>query len=309
MATQIPISGLGSLAVPASGDLLVIVDISDTPPATGNTKNITYANLIAGFSAVTFPAVVFGAAPTVTMANANLQLNATTGTPQLGFQSAAVSLASLASPSSDHLEVLDHSGSPGGTLSAATFVGALSGNASTATALQTARQIAGAPFDGTAPINIDANNLSGTTLNAGIVTSSLTTVGALGAGSIGGSFGAINIGTNALTAGVTTLGSSDGTGKIEPTTFSLANNGTKTVIAGTATTRGWALITSSVNAVGGLFTAVTGAGCALAISNAAFTATLGSAGTTNFQSATNTFTLENKTGGTVTYSFLFIGIP
>lgn len=46
-----------------------------------------------------------------------------------------------------------------------------------------------------------AANLAGTALPAAIVTSSIVTVGALTSGSIGGSFGAINVGANAITGG------------------------------------------------------------------------------------------------------------
>ncbi len=60
----------------------------------------------------------------------------------------------------------------------------VSGNAGTATALQTARDINGVSFNGTANITVTAaaGTLSGTTLAAGVVTSSLTTVGTLIAG-------------------------------------------------------------------------------------------------------------------------------
>jgi len=54
-----------------------------------------------------------------------------------------------------------------------------SGNAATATTLATARNIAGTSFNGSANIDIDANNLSGSTLNSGITASSLTSVGTL----------------------------------------------------------------------------------------------------------------------------------
>ena len=62
----------------------------------------------------------------------------------------------------------------------------ITGNAATATALATARTIAGASFDGTGNINIDANNLSGSTLNSGVTASSLTSVGTLGSLTVSG---------------------------------------------------------------------------------------------------------------------------
>lgn len=55
----------------------------------------------------------------------------------------------------------------------------ISGNAATATALQTARNINGVSFNGTADITVPAaaSTLTGTALNSGIVDSSLTTFG------------------------------------------------------------------------------------------------------------------------------------
>ncbi len=58
------------------------------------------------------------------------------------------------------------------------------GNAATATALQTGRTINGTTFDGTANITITAaaGTLTGTTLNSTVVTSSLTSVGTIATG-------------------------------------------------------------------------------------------------------------------------------
>jgi hypothetical protein len=60
----------------------------------------------------------------------------------------------------------------------------VSGNAGTATALQTARTINGVSFDGTANITVTAaaGTLTGTTLNGTVVTSSLTAVGTIAIG-------------------------------------------------------------------------------------------------------------------------------
>jgi hypothetical protein len=66
----------------------------------------------------------------------------------------------------------------------------------------------------TAAVVAPAGTLSGTTLNSTVVTSSLTTVGALNSGSITSGFGSINIGANSLTAGAgsfTTLAASGAT--------------------------------------------------------------------------------------------------
>jgi hypothetical protein len=75
-------------------------------------------------------------------------------------------------------------------ISSIQFSGSLSGNATTATRLQTARTINGVAFDGTQNIvigaegevvipDIDANDLIGTTLASSVVNSSLTSVGTL----------------------------------------------------------------------------------------------------------------------------------
>jgi hypothetical protein len=70
------------------------------------------------------------------------------------------------------------------SVTSTTFVGALTGNADTATKLATARNINGVSFDGSADITVTASaaTLTGTTLNSGVVTSSLTSVGTIGTG-------------------------------------------------------------------------------------------------------------------------------
>lgn len=64
--------------------------------------------------------------------------------------------------------------------------GSTTGNAATATALQNSRTINGVGFDGTANITVTAaaGTLTGNTLAAGVVTSSLTTIGTLVGGSV-----------------------------------------------------------------------------------------------------------------------------
>jgi hypothetical protein len=68
-----------------------------------------------------------------------------------------------------------------GNFAAGTITAALTGNASTATALQTARNINGVSFNGTADITVTAaaGTLTGTTLASNVVSSSLTSVGTL----------------------------------------------------------------------------------------------------------------------------------
>ena len=62
--------------------------------------------------------------------------------------------------------------------------GSVSGNASTATTLETSRNINGVAFNGSANITVtaDASTLTGTELKSTVVTSSLTTVGTIGTG-------------------------------------------------------------------------------------------------------------------------------
>ncbi len=66
-----------------------------------------------------------------------------------------------------------------GVLTSTTFTGALSGNATTATTLQTARAINGVNFDGSGAITVAAaaGTLTGATLASGVTASSLTSFG------------------------------------------------------------------------------------------------------------------------------------
>ncbi len=70
------------------------------------------------------------------------------------------------------------------TLSTTAFSGALSGNATSATTLQNARNINGVSFNGSGDITVTAaaGTLTGNTLNSGVTASSLTSVGALVSG-------------------------------------------------------------------------------------------------------------------------------
>ena len=72
--------------------------------------------------------------------------------------------------------------------------GSYTGNAASATKLQTARTINGTSFDGTANITVtaDANTLTGTTLKPAVVNSSLTRVGTITSGTWSANFGAVS---------------------------------------------------------------------------------------------------------------------
>lgn len=109
-----------------------------------------------------------------------------------------------------------------GGLAATSFTGSFFGNASTATALQTARNINGTSFNGTSDITVTAaaGTLTGTTLNATVVTSSLTAVGTITSGTWNGTTIAVARGGT----GATTL------------TGILKGNGTSAFTAATAET-------------------------------------------------------------------------
>jgi hypothetical protein len=122
------------------------------------------------------------------------------------------------------------------SVTATTFTGSLTGNAATATRLQTARTINGVPFDGTQNIvigaegevivSVDANELTGTTIASNVVNSSLTSVGTLTTlavtGSISGSSTISATGTISTTSNVTA------TGSVSATSISASNNITAT---------------------------------------------------------------------------------
>jgi hypothetical protein len=83
----------------------------------------------------------------------------------------------------------------------------VSGNAGTATALQTARNINGVAFDGTANVTVTAaaGTLTGATLSSNVLASSLTSVGTITSGGLG---------TGAVIGGVTMTLGSDASGDI-----------------------------------------------------------------------------------------------
>ncbi len=95
------------------------------------------------------------------------------------------------------------------TISATTLNGTLSGTASTANKLTTARNINGIAFDGSSNITVaaDANTLTGTTLASNVVTSSLTTLGTITSGTWSGT-------TIAVANGGTGVTTSTGTGSV-----------------------------------------------------------------------------------------------
>ena len=168
-------------------------------------------------------------------------------------------------------------------VTAASFSGPLTGNATTATTLATPRAINGVNFDGSAPITVTAaaGTLTGATLAAGVTASSLTSFGAsiaLGTPASGnlanctfptlnqnttgsaGSVAAANITGTTLPAGITassltSFGIVITSGTYTPTASSQSNCSTGTV----QLTR-WLRVGSVVHVTGAVNFGVTGAG-------------------------------------------------
>lgn len=104
----------------------------------------------------------------------------TDGVPRARFHvSGGISFLSTTDPGAGKVSIAGDT-TITGTLVAGGFTGGLTGNAATATALQTPRTINGVAFDGTANITVPAaaGTLTGSTLAAGVTASSLTSVGA-----------------------------------------------------------------------------------------------------------------------------------
>lgn len=168
---------------------------------------------------------------------------------------------------------------------AQTAVTSVTGNAGTATVLQTARTINGVSFDGSANITVTAaaGTLTGTTLNSTVVTSSLTSVGTLTnltvtnpiSGSVTGSSGSTT--GNAATA--TALQTAR---TINGTAFDGTANITVTAAAGTltGTSLNTNIVTSSLTSVGTLLN--------LTVTNPISGSVTGSSGSTTGNAATAT---------------------
>ena len=139
------------------------------------------ASLVAGTNITLSNNSGEGATPTIGLTN-----NSTTiGSTAISLGSSATTIAGLTSVTSTG------------------FTGALTGNASTATTLATARNINGVSFNGSADITVTAaaGTLSGATLSSGVTASSLTSVGTLTSLTVSGATatGALTV-TGAITA-------------------------------------------------------------------------------------------------------------
>ena len=137
------------------------------------------------------------------------------------------------------------------------------GGSSTTTITSSAINI---PTGGAYQIN-GTSVLNGTTLGTGILTSSLTTVGALDSGSITSNFGAINIGADALTAGAGSFSSLTNSGTFSVTGLSTLGQASTTLfsayngvfVGGGATTSIYGNATSTFGAgIAGTYLNITG---------------------------------------------------
>jgi hypothetical protein len=165
----------------------------------------------------------------------------TVGTTDISLGASATTLAGLTSVTST------------------TFVGGLTGNASTATTLATPRAINGVNFDGSAAITVTAaaGTLTGTTLNSSVVTSSLTSVGTLanltttGDVNVGGALvvtGNLTVNGTTETINSTTVTVSDKNielGSVTSPTDTTANGGGITLKGATDKTINWVSSTTS----------------------------------------------------------------
>jgi hypothetical protein len=201
-------AGSTTLTLPAATDTLVGRATTDTltnksiAAGTNTISGLTNSNL-SGTAGIT---------------NANLANSAVTiGSTSVSLGATATTIAGLSSVTST------------------SFVGALTGNASTATTLATARAINGVNFDGSAAITVTAaaGTLTGATLNSTVTASSLTSVGTIATGvwqgtDVGVAYG----GTGTSDGSITGTGALTFTAGGSNTNVNLVPNGTGIVDVG-----------------------------------------------------------------------------
>lgn len=193
-----------------------------------------------------------------------------------------------------------------------------SGNVATATALQTARNINGVSFNGTADVTVTAaaSTLSGTTLAAGVTASSLTSVGTLAGLTVTAPIAGSVTGSSASTTGNAATATALQTARnINGVSFNGTANITVTADASTLTSATLAsgVTASSLTSVGTLATLTTSgttslatAAGALSVRNVAYTfpAAQGAASTmlTNNGSGTLTWATASAPAQTIVTS-------
>lgn len=198
----------------------------------------------------------------------------------------------------------------------------VTGNAGTATALQTARTINGVSFNGTADITItaaaDAGTLTGTTLAAGVTASSLTSLGTLTGLSVSGTTTLTSTSASALAVGRN--GATNPALQIDASTASSATGlsiASKAAGAGVIVTaissgtnedlsidaKGSGLLNIGNNSTGNVLLAggSSDTGCTVTNSTGAFACTAGLSGTTGgFSSTISASNFSGSSSGTNT---------
>ena len=174
------VTGTGTITDLANVSFATTIAADSVALGTDTTGNYV-ASLVAGTNITLSNNSGEGATPTIGLTN-----NSTTiGSTAISLGSSATTIAGLTSVTSTG------------------FTGALTGNASTATTLATARNINGVSFNGSADITVTAaaGTLSGATLASGVTASSLTSVGTLTSLTVSGATatGALTV-TGAVTA-------------------------------------------------------------------------------------------------------------
>ena len=218
--------GTGLTATPTNGQLDIGNGTGFTRAALTQGSGITITNASGGITVAASGITSANLSSTAGITNAQLANSKTTlGTTDLILGGTITSVTGLSSLTSTNL------------------IGALTGNASTATKLAATKNINGVAFDGSADITITAasNTLTGNTLASNVVSSSLTSVGTITSGVWSGTTVAVaNGGTGATTLSGVLLG--NGTSAIstatEGTNYSLVRemNEEFTVDATQATT-------------------------------------------------------------------------
>ena len=152
------VTGTGTITNLANVSFATTIAADSVALGTDTTGNYV-ASLVAGTNITLSNNSGEGATPTIGLTNSSI----TIGSTAISLGSSATTIAGLTSVTSTG------------------FTGALTGNASTATTLATARNINGVSFNGSADITVTAaaGTLSGATLASGVTASSLTSVGTL----------------------------------------------------------------------------------------------------------------------------------